>query len=183
MSSELSAFTGTDEVSARTNLNQDSNFIGGQIGAIVTYNARGSHDVRSEQSGVFGDVNGYVALGGLDTSVNARQRNHCGACGKASSEFNVLFDTNFDQTNFSAIFGGGAGYRFNGGIEIRIFANVDEMTNVPIVRVPTTPSQQPWELGEGEPTNVTVGGSVLVPIGSVANWVSDAPSRGHYPYY
>jgi hypothetical protein len=158
MSSELLGF---NDVFARTNLNQDSNFYGGQIATSLNYNARGT--------GFFGDLNAYVALGALDTSVNARQGNHCGACGEASPEFNVLFDTNFDQTNFSAIFGGGAdvGYRFNGGIDLKFFVNVDEMTNVPFVRVPITPPQQPWKLDEDNLTNVTVGGRVVVPIGDI----------------
>jgi hypothetical protein len=86
---------------------------------------------------------------------------------KPAPEFDFFLRRNFDESNFSAIFGSEAFLGWSSGrIEIQVFANVEHMTNVPAFSVPFTPVQQPIHLIEDDVTNATFGARFKIDLGS-----------------
>jgi hypothetical protein len=150
-----------DPIRAETNLETDANFFGGQIGAGLTFRAP------YPNSGLFGGISGTIAFG--ETSTDARAGAHyiCVPCGAASPEFDFLLRKNFDESNFSAIYGGEAFLGVSTGrIQFQVFANIEHMTDVPAFDVPFSPAQQPIRLVEDDVTNATFGARFKIELGS-----------------
>jgi hypothetical protein len=82
-----------------------------------------------------------------------------------TSEEDLVLRRNFDESNFSAIYGGGGSLGVSSGnLTFEVFVTVEHMTNVPVFAVPFTPEQQPIHLKEDDLTNATVGGRVSVDL-------------------
>jgi hypothetical protein len=150
-----------DPISANTHLKTESNFYGGQVGAGVIYT------LPSPDNQLRIGISGNAAFGENTTDGTALGLYRCVPCGAGSPEFDFSLKRNFDESNFSAIYGGEAFASWTGGnIEIRLLATVEHMTNVPAFDVPFTPVQQPIRLIEDDLTNATVGVRVSYDLGS-----------------
>ena len=158
-----------DPITAQTNLDLESNFFGGQVGAGVILRAP------NPDSGLFGGVFGTAAFGGTETDATALGKYRCVACGAASPEFDFALKRNFDESNFSAIYGGEAFLGVStGNVEFRVFVTVEHMTNVPAFSPLFTPAQQPIHLVDGDLTNATFGARVTITDLGAATAPSDA---------
>jgi hypothetical protein len=141
-----------DPITAQQNFDIDATFVGGQIGGGLIYR------LPIPDNAIHVGIFGTAAFGQNNADATALGKYHADPLCPASPECDFSQKLNFDESNFSAIYGGKAVFGVSTGkVRFEAFVTVEQWTDAPAFSQVFTPDQQPIHLIKDDLTAIAAG--------------------------